>query len=454
MDSFAGKFDYLDEKGTVIQSGTCRLNIDKSEFRVIPEKGGPLALDLGDVDIFFSGDYELALKLHTGRTISLHHFAKAFEDMCESLKNAYRSRLLQCLLLEDLEEIARFEGCVQLDSTDAPFAGPAEIRLYRSNVAILPERAPGMHWRLSDIDGIEFDAESYRLELRSGSDRLIITRLAKRTDEFRERLRCAMDDVSERSAGILRDIFPFLSPDQFQSLAEIMKEGRSAPISKMASIHPQVTPVFMKSAVLDSLRPYIDSLMERKAAGFDFYAGFKMIRPEGEAEAADAPADGSGTGETGGPDPDAAGDSDEGIKEKDDRRKQALHWFFFPMTSKPGSAQPADVIAWEAASHAGRATYFFRVKEAEAGTGGDAAENTVERTVERLGRALVMINFRREPVYLPDDSLMSQARYRHYAIAARRLPVLQELRALYVGRAVHSAPEAWRSQVEAVLARV
>lgn len=454
MDSFSGKFDYLDDKGAVIQAGACRLNIGETALRLIPEKGEPLALDFGDIDFFFAGDYELGLKLYTGRTISLHHFAKAFQDMCESFRNSFRDRLLRCLLLEDLEEIERYEGNVQLDSADGPFSGTAQIRLYRSNVAVLPERAPGMHWRLSDIDSIEFDTESYRLELRSGSERLIMSRLAKRTDEFRERLCSAMEGVSDRSAGILQEIFPFLSPDQFQSLAKLMKEGHSAPVSKMAAIHPQIMPVLMKNAVHESLRPYIDSLMGLKAAGCDFYTGFKMIRPGEDAEAADASDGGDEAAQAIGPDPDEARDSDEGAHGKDDRQEQALHWFFFPLSSKPGPAAPADVIAWEAASHTGRATYFFRVRPAETGAGGDAVDRAVERTVERLGRALVMINFRREPVYLPDDSLLSQARYRHYAIAARRLSVLRDLRALYIGRAVHTTADAWRRQADSILARV
>lgn len=72
--------------------------------------------------------------------------------------------------------------------------------------------------------------------------------------------------------------------------------------------------------------------------------------------------------------------------------------------------------------------------------------------VRRLNRALVMINFRREPIYLSDDSLMSQARYRHYAIGCRKLPVLRDLRASYIGRAIHTSPEAWEKQVNTLLA--
>jgi hypothetical protein len=63
-----------------------------------------------------------------------------------------------------------------------------------------------------------------------------------------------------------------------------------------------------------------------------------------------------------------------------------------------------------------------------------------------------MMNFRREPIYLPDDSLQMKAGYRRYAIACRRIPVLRDLRASFLGRALHSSPEAWQKQVHAILA--
>ena len=55
--------------------------------------------------------------------------------------------------------------------------------------------------------------------------------------------------------------------------------------------------------------------------------------------------------------------------------------------------------------------------------------------------------------YLPDTSLDQQPRFRRYVIGARKLPELRTLRAAYAGRAVHSSPEEWQAQVDALLAR-
>ncbi|MEN6320145.1 MAG: hypothetical protein ABFD82_15495 [Syntrophaceae bacterium] len=461
MTSFSGKFQYLEQAGTAIQSGSCRLTIEDANLRLIPEKGQPLVLDLGDIDFFSPGDYQLSLKLYTGKTIVLNQFGKTFQNLCHDLLEAFRDRLVQCLLLEDLEEIERFEGFVQLDSTDYTFSSPAQFRLYKSNLAILPETATGLHWRLSDFDTIDFNEATYTLELHSGTERLILTKLAKRTREFIDRLRSAIDDLSDNSARILQTLFPFLSPDQFQLIAGLMREGHATAVSKLAAVHPKVVPVLMEKTVDSNFKPYFDNLQKRISIESDFFAGFKIIRPEGEngvvgdgsGGSPDSKPDGSAMGE-----PEAApiakSESDTGEKEAE--QEQVLHWFFFPLAKKPGEKMSANVVAWESTSHSGRATYFFRIfPEDAAGKLMDPAKaaGVIESTVQRLNRALVMLNFKREPIYLPDDSLDTQLRYRRYAIACRRIAVLRELRASYIGRAVHTSPEGWQKQVDAILAQ-
>jgi hypothetical protein len=461
MTSFSGKFQYLEQAGAAIQSGSCRLTIEDANFRLIPEKGQPLVLDLGDIDVFSPGDYQLSLKLYTGNTIVLNQFGKTFQNLCHDLLEAYRDRLVQCLLLDDLEEIERFEGFVQLDSNDTTFSSPGQLRLYKSNLAILPETATGLHWRLSDFDAVDFDEATYKLELRSGTERLIITKLAKRTREFIDRLRSAIDELSDNSARILQTLFPFLSPDQFQLIARLMREGHATAVSKLAAIHPKIEPVLMEKTIDSNFKPYFDFLKKRMPIESDFFTGFKIIRPEkdngaaggGSSELPDSEPDGSVMGE---PQAVPAATSESDTKEKEDEQEQVLHWFFFPLTTKQGEKMSANVVSWESTSHSGRATYFFRMlPEDVSGNLIDPmkAGGVVESTIQRLNRALVMLNFRREPIYLPDESLDTQLRYRRYAIACRRISVLRELRASYIGRAVHTSPEGWQNQVNAILAQ-
>jgi hypothetical protein len=170
-----------------------------------------------------------------------------------------------------------------------------------------------------------------------------------------------------------------------------MPEGRSVAHDALATIHPKLPDALVAGAVDEDLRPYFDMLRSRSEGSW--HAGFKFVRPDEQAEESNG--------------------------------QPLFFWFFFPIAGK-------DLVAWEATTGTGRATYFFR---------GNVP-------VERLTRGLALVNFRREPVYLPDDSLEQQPRYHRYAIGARKLPDLRELRAAYVGRAIHSTIEEWTAQVD------
>jgi hypothetical protein len=196
------------------------------------------------------------------------------------------------------------------------------------------------------------------------------------------------------------------------------------------------------NAVDKDLKPYYDDLVSRTAANA-MYAGFKLIRPDDK--------DSGGTQEADG-DQHADDDSASGAApDADADAPQTLYWFFFPMASKSGVA---NVVAWEASSRSGRATYFFRlVDPSQAAKLQDASQSSalVESAVRRLNRVLGMLNFRRRPIYLSDDQLETNPKFHRYAIAARRIPELREVRASLLGRAIHSSHDAWLEQVKGIM---
>ena len=60
----------------------------------------------------------------------------------------------------------------------------------------------------------------------------------------------------------------------------------------------------------------------------------------------------------------------------------------------------------------------------------------------RLTHALALVNFRREPVYLSGEVIERNERFHRYAIGARKRPLLRELRAAFIKRALHTSFEA------------
>jgi len=236
--------------------------------------------------------------------------------------------------------------------------------------------------------------------LERAGERLVLSKVAKKTDEAYGKLRDAIDALQTHAAQTLHELFPFLNAEALRRLQQAMPEGRSCPETALAAIHPNLPKAVEAHAVDEALRPYFETL--RGMAKGPLEVGFKFTTvSDGEEE---APAE---------------------------EEKPWFFWYFFPLAN--------GLAAWEATTGTGRATYFFR------------AAAPVEMSIARLTRGLALVNFRREPVYLPDASLEEQARYHRYAIGARKLPELRELRKAYVGRAIHSTVENYQAQVAALV---
>ncbi len=456
MPGYSGTVLGILGKGDSAAACPCRLEFNDEGLTLIPEAGPPLSLDLGDIDELSPADYELHLKLYTGEKYTLARLGKSYQDLLRELQEAYRERLVRCLLLEDLEEIARYEGNARLESAAGGFSAPAEIRLYQSNLAVLPQSHTGFQWRLADIETLSFDDSSYAIVLRSSDEVLSLTRLAKRTRELYDRIQAAMADVAGRSALTVRSVFPFLTPEQFQRVAELMKDGHVAATAKLASIHAGTDRALAEKIVSARLKPYYEFLTSR-AASCGPYAGFKLIRKDAGPDSA-GEEEIFAEAETSGPASEAVlpdsvvippGEEDSGESEA-----EVLHWFIFPLRTQ-GAADMPQVAAWEATSRSGRATYLFRlIPQGEVPASGDPAKHAaaIDEAVGRLNRSLLLLNFRREPIYLSDDALQMQPRYRRYAIACRKIPSLRQLRSSFLGRVIHTSPQAWQQQVEHLLA--
>lgn len=453
MPGFNGRFEYLDRGRGPAQEVAGRVSFDHERLTLVGP-GAPLAFDLGDIDVFEPGEYELRLLLYTGQAVRLKQFGKAFQDLERQLLEAYRERLVKCLLVSDLHEVARFTGRVTLDGPRA-VDGTAEVRLYESNLAVLPDAAAGFQWRLADIDALEFDEREYRVVVTRGTERLSIGRLAKRTGELAERLRDRITALGERSAGVLHALFPFLSPDQFRQVATTMREGGSASILDLREVHRLIEASLLEKVVDGALRPYLRALVERSAPD-GWHAGFKIIRKDAEpAEQEDANAatsDGARPGEaTEGAEeaPSAFTPAAEVTEVGDDL--EVLYWFFVPIAE---AGQAPSRLAWEATSKGGRATYLFRIAAAAPASPSSpgSSRTRVTDAVQAINRGLVALNFRREPVYLPSDTIESDVRYRHYAIAARKVPEVAVVRQSFVGRAIHRSLPSWRRQLDTLIA--
>jgi hypothetical protein len=99
------------------------------------------------------------------------------------------------------------------------------------------------------------------------------------------------------------------------------------------------------------------------------------------------------------------------------------------------------------------ATYFFRTmgRKEYPQTKDEDLFVELENFIKNINRAMIDVNFRREPIFLSEEKLDS-TKYVQYRFAIARMPSLRMLRSLFVGRVIHSSLEQWKSNVASLLA--
>jgi hypothetical protein len=264
---------------------------------------------------------------------------------------------------------------------------PVELRLFDDLLVVVPER--GTMWGLpySFVEDVSWDADLYQVHVRDDEGAdHVFGRLAKRSEEFVGELQRLLDAATARSQQLVTKLIPGPPPE----LGRLMRDGRAVKQRDVDALDRALWPKLEAAVVGEALR--------------EPYEQLKAQSPPGEVAV--------GVKQVGGA---------SGVEER------PLLWFFAPLATR--------AIAHEVTSEEGHATYVYR---------GDPS------TIPRLNRALLSLNFRREPIYASEAQIQS-GEFEQYRVALRTLDYLRETREAFLGRAIHNAT--WRAQLDEALAR-
>jgi len=369
-----------------------------------PLAEGEIALDLGEILTFQSTDWDVTLGLLGGRVLNLHHLGKATSAVVTQLGEAWRERVATCLLMGDLRLIETFEGSVAVTGEGSMAVtgqqtgplGAGHLRLYQSNLSFMQADGAVLSLPLGRVHSVSFDEVRWEVILGGTGVEWRVGKLGLRTDMFRRLAEKCMADTRKRSEEALKALFPGFSAGQISSLVMKWPEGGILSHRELSLVSSEAPSSLLAHGVQEEQRPYLDKLLEvAGSAGSGsqgWYAGYKLLGRATEGDS-DVPSD-------------------------------ALVWFLCPLKS----AKSGDLIAWEAASSEGHATYLFR---------GGASQ------LQAINEALVTVQFRREPVYLTTRELESDPQWTRHLIADRRLPNLTLLRRLFHSRLIHTDAANW-----------
>jgi hypothetical protein len=290
------------------------------------------------------------------------------------------------------------------------------------------------------VEGVRFDEDAYQVLVTTDEGEVVrFGQMAKRSQEFAGELRRLLDAAAARTGRTLGSLLPGLAPAVVARLSREMRDGRAAQQRAVDAIDPALWPRLEGVVVgTENLRQSYDRLTALCPPGWAAF-GIKAVLAE-EKEGGDVEA----LREVPDPAPDAAADTD---APEEEERAPTVMWFFTPLAR---GGEPVNLVAQEITSEKGHATYLFRVLPDEqfASLSGDALAEAVAKGVRRLNRALLTLNFRREPIYLPKEQIETP-RYARYVVALRKLDYLIWTREAFVTRLIHNAT--WEQQLETAL---
>jgi hypothetical protein len=274
-------------------------------------------------------------------------------------------------------------------------------------------------------------------------------------DPLTKALSDADNKLQLKVQSLLKEILPEMDPATIKKVSKFMKEGKLARRSDIESFSPMLWTALEKRLGTIGIKEEYDFLkslsqQEKICMGIkrglmgeltgDYFWFFVPIystdpKKPGNAVAMEASSGTTTSGEdTSGEETPSEGNSGGGTSGEEASSED---------TSEEGAASEG----------VGRATYFFRIvsrNDYPEYKNIEDLHREFDDLTKKISRCMIDINFRREPIYLPDERL-DEPKYLKYKFAVLRSPSLRILRTRFIGRVIHSSPEQWKKDVTDLL---
>lgn len=384
----------------------------EENISILPKFGEPLFFSLRDILEISEGDYKIYLTLISKEKLTIFDLGYKYEDFLRVLSRLRNEIILKDMLMHETLKKSGVEAeFVYFDAAgNEKQRGKCEPRLYESALVVIPEKGELVRIPYSDILEIR-DVEFTLAMTTDFGEKFVFSKMGGQFDSIAKSLSDLINELSLKVQSSLKDLLPKSDPSVIRRAARLMKEGKAARRSDIESISPELWTELEKKLETAGIKEEYDfmrSLAQEKKMCIGLKRGLL----------------GDLTGE--------------------------YIWFLIPIYST-NSKEPGNAVAMEAISGegGGKATYFFRVVSRKDYPNFKNIEDLHKETdsfIGKINRCMLAINFRREPIYLPDERLQ-EPQYQKYRFAIDKIPALRELRRLFIGRVIHSSPEQWKKDV-------
>lgn len=412
-------YTLLDENGKQTATGECEGTVDKEYLTVHPKFGNILPFHLRDINLIETENYRITLPMFSKEKLILFNLGYCFEDFQRALSDLRNEVIIKDLLMN--ETVRKPDVNMEFAYTDEEGnekqSGPAKIRLYETGMVIIPQKGEVLRVPYSDITSVSEENYTIKVGTELG-ERFLFQKMGSEFDPFLKQFSDIYNELQTKAVSSLKTLYPAMDSVSLRRIAAIMKEGKVAKRTDIEAINSRLWQELEKKIASTGLNDSYTSLKElgrEEKIAIGFKRGLM----------------GDLTGE--------------------------YIWFLVPIYGTPekgyGNAVAMEATEATGEENAGKATYFFKIvsrKDYPTFKTPEQFDSEVDRLIKTINRCMLDINFRREPVYLPDERL-NEVDYVKYKIALQRIPSLQLLRNLFIGRVMHASPEQWKKDVMELL---
>jgi hypothetical protein len=395
-----------------IAKGESNFLLDTEKLTLLPESGEPLLIPYREIIQLSRVGYKIEVRLISKEKLTIYNLGYKYEDFFRNFSTLNNDTIIKDLLMNESILKSGVEADFRYidDNKSEKVNGQCELRIYETGVVIISRDGDFIRVPYSDLARIQI--ENFKLILFTDyGDSYVFSKMGRELDICFKVLNDQLNSLSVKTQLSLEELLPMYE----SSVIKRMKDGRAA-----------------KRLDVEAISSGLWVELEKKLDSFGIKEEYDYLKSIGQAEQACI-----------------------GIKRGLLGNLIGEYiWFLVPIFDSD-SAQPGNAIAMEATTGdgSGKATYFFRITDPNMYLNLHTMEElqaVVDKTLNRINRHLITVNFRREPIYLTNEQLNSIT-YVSYQRAILKIPSLQELRRLFIGRVMHHSPEQWKEAVMQLL---
>ena len=409
-------YSLRDLDGQETAKGDCKARLDTENLSILPKMGEPLYFPFRDTQQITGSEYKIESFFTSHEKLTISNLGYNYENFLRSYITLYNEIIIKELLMnETLVKVGVAADYVYIDENKVQKdQGQCELRLYETALVIISREGGFIRLPYSDLTNLH--EENYRLLVDTEyGESYAFSKMGKELDSFNRTLSERVNALILKSQSSLKEILPRFDPSVIRRAARFMKEGRAASRTALDTVSIDLWKELENKLDILGIKPeydYLKSLGQVNSICIGIKRGLM----------------GEMTGE--------------------------YIWFLVPIFSL-NSAEIGNAIAMEATSTegSGRATYFFKiVNRQEYGNFKNITDlqSATDKAIHCINRCMNIINFRREPIYMPNSQLDLRENIK-YRYAVSKIPALQELRRLFIGRVAHYSLQQWQQDIRDLL---